>query len=74
MDRVADREGDICIFHSRHRCAVEYGIGGEIDAIEISVLGRDCEEMLAALRVDHVGVLDTSQSCQSIGTSLKWFL
>ena len=52
MDRLAGREGRVRILHSGHRRTIEHGVGGEVEAIEVPVFGRDRHEFLAASRLD----------------------
>ena len=55
MDGLAGRKGCGDILDLGHRHAVEQAVGGEIEAIEVSIFRRDRHELLAAHRLNQDG-------------------
>src|SRR6185312_15676218 len=55
MDGAADRERRGGILDASCGCAIEHDVGREIEAIKVSVFGRDRQEPLAALCLDQGG-------------------
>ena len=55
MDGLTGRESCGDILDAGHRHAVQLAVGGEIEAIEVAIFGRDHHELLAAHRLNQDG-------------------